>query len=163
METNPAPNPNWLQDEILIGLQKLLALSLDRTPASELLPVTVGTWVEAISRGRDFRESKDRPRFRAAFVTLAENRVTWPAPRDLIEALPKDAAYRLAIGSGSSTAHVAKCFDEINELLHDVPSSPKTEAPTHKPIPLSEDARSLASQLDRFESTARPMTSDDWL
>lgn len=135
----------------MIGLQKLLALSLDRTPASELLPVTVGTWVEAIGRGRDFREVPDRARFRAAFVTLAENRRTWPAPRDLLDALPNDSSYRLAIGSGSSTAHVAKCFDEINELLDGVPGSPNPERREHKPVPLSDDARALANQLDHVE------------
>lgn len=77
------------------GLQKLLSLSLDRTPAAELLPITVGTWVEAITRGRKFDRGLDTPRFRAAFVTLADSRKAWPLPRDFIDALPERSQLRL--------------------------------------------------------------------
>ena len=31
----------WLLDEVLNGLQKLFCLSLDRTPAADMLPVLV--------------------------------------------------------------------------------------------------------------------------
>jgi hypothetical protein len=87
---------NWIQDEILQGLQKLLSLSLDRTPAAELLPITVGTWVEAINRGREFDQELDTQRFRDAFVTLADSRRAWPLPKDFIDDLPERSQLRLA-------------------------------------------------------------------
>lgn len=77
------------------GLQKLLSLSLDRTPASELLPITVGAWVEVIANKGDFDQELDAPRFQAAFLTLATNRGTWPAPKDFLEALPSRSQLKL--------------------------------------------------------------------
>lgn len=74
----------------------MLALSLDRTPASELLPITVGTWVEAITLNREFDQDQDTARFRAAFTTLAATRSTWPAPRDFVDTLPPRSQLALA-------------------------------------------------------------------
>ena len=79
----------WLLDEIATGLQKLACLSLDRTPAAELLTATARVWHEAITDGRAFDEQRDSPRIRQAFRTLAATREQWPAPRHLVEALPK--------------------------------------------------------------------------
>jgi hypothetical protein len=73
----------WLRDEILAGLQKLYCLGLDRTPAAEILQGTAEAWVEAITTGRVF----DR-QLRKAFVNLAGNRTSWPAPAHFVEAMP---------------------------------------------------------------------------
>lgn len=100
------------------GLQKLLSLSLDRTPAGELLPITVGTWVEAITRGREFERSLDVPRFRAAFVTLADSRRVWPLPKDFIEALPERAQLRLAKTTiKADPARAAAAIEEAKQAL----------------------------------------------
>ena len=79
---------DWLTREILTGFQKLLCLGLDRQPAGEVLPGTAQAWVEAITFNREFDEAQDAPRFRRAFVQLAATRITWPAPRDFLDALP---------------------------------------------------------------------------
>lgn len=83
------PSTEWLLVEILTGLQKLACLSLDRTPAAELLTATARVWHEAITDGRAFDEQRDAPRIRQAFRTLANTREQWPAPKHLIDALPK--------------------------------------------------------------------------
>lgn len=81
--------PKWLLIELGKGLQKLATLSLDRTPAAELLTATARVWHEAITDGRAFDEQRDAPRIRQSFRTLANTREQWPAPKHLIEALPK--------------------------------------------------------------------------
>jgi hypothetical protein len=78
----------WLRDEILAGLQKLYCLGLDRTPAAEILQGTAEAWVEAITTGRVFDRQLDTPRLRKAFVNLAGNRTSWPAPAHFVEAMP---------------------------------------------------------------------------
>lgn len=50
---------------------------------------TAAAWVEAVTGGRKFEEARDRPRFRAAFVSLAQTREQWPAPRHFLDALPR--------------------------------------------------------------------------
>lgn len=78
----------WLKTEILTGLQKLLCLGLERTPATDLLQGTAMAWVEVMAQGRAWDRARDTPRIRTAFVTLAANRGSWPAPRDFLAALP---------------------------------------------------------------------------
>lgn len=57
---------------------------------------TAAAWVEAITTGRKFDEARDRPRFRAAFVTLAQTREQWPQPKHFLDALPR--VEQVAIG-----------------------------------------------------------------
>lgn len=78
----------WLELEILTGLQKLSCLSLDRTPAAEILPGTAQAWAEAIADGREWDERRDAQRMRTAFVTLARTMRRWPAPAEFLDALP---------------------------------------------------------------------------
>lgn len=108
---------NWIQDEILRGLQKLLALSLERTPAGELLPITVGAWVEAIMRGRAFDEALDVPRFRSAFVTMAEHRRTWPTPADFLAALPDRETFKALPAKTPAPEEAARVIAEIRAKL----------------------------------------------
>ncbi len=79
----------WLRDEILTGLQKIYCLSLDRTPAAEILPGTAETWLEAATHERKWDQGRDVPRVRAAFATMCRERRQWPAPRDFMDALPE--------------------------------------------------------------------------
>lgn len=79
----------WIHDEILDGLSRLLCLSLERTPAADMIVGTAAAWGEAITHKRKFDQAQDTPRFREAFKTLANLRRTWPAPIDFMDALPK--------------------------------------------------------------------------
>ena len=85
----------WLHDEILDGLSKLLCLSLDRTPASDLIAGTAMTWCEALA-DMDWDQTRDTPRIRGAFATLARTREQWPAPRHFRDVLPPSKQLRLA-------------------------------------------------------------------
>lgn len=86
----------WIHDAILDGLSRLLCLGMDRTPAADMIAGTAAAWVEAITTGRSFDEARDRPRFRAAFVTLAQTREMWPQPKHFLDALPR--VEQVAIG-----------------------------------------------------------------
>jgi ribosome modulation factor len=85
------PNNQWLLTLIARGLQKLTTLSLDRTPSMETIDATAYTWLEAITADREWDETRDTPRFRAAFATLERDRTSWPAPRHLLDAVPRVA------------------------------------------------------------------------
>lgn len=79
---------DWVMDEILTGLQKLVCLGLDRQPAGELLQLTAGTWHEVITHNRVFNQAQDQPRFRDAFATLMGECTQWPTPRQFLDCLP---------------------------------------------------------------------------
>ena len=76
-----------VKEEIMLGLQKLLALQLERSPALETLAKTGLVWMEAIGHNRCLTD-EDAPRFREAFVLLAARCKSWPAPAALFEVLP---------------------------------------------------------------------------
>ena len=76
-----------VKEEIMFGLQKLLALQLERSPALETLDKTGLVWMEAIGYERCFAD-EDAPRFREAFVRLAARCKSWPSPVALLEVLP---------------------------------------------------------------------------
>lgn len=78
----------WLRDELLAGLQRIYCLGMERTPAAEILPGTAEAWCAAVSHGRVFDRDLDAERIRAAFVTLASTRTSWPAPTHLMDAMP---------------------------------------------------------------------------
>lgn len=77
-----------VKEEIMFGLQKLLALQLERSPALETLDKTGLVWMEAIGHNRSFAD-EDAPRFREAFVLLAARCKSWPSPAALLEVLPE--------------------------------------------------------------------------
>lgn len=46
-------------------------------------------WHEAVTTGRVWDQQRDTPRIRAAFVSMANTRESWPAPRHFLDALPR--------------------------------------------------------------------------
>ena len=78
----------WLLDEVLNGLQKMFCLSLDRTPAAEMLPGTAQAWLEAITDGKAWQKGRDADRIAAGFRTLARIARRWPAPAEFLDVLP---------------------------------------------------------------------------
>jgi hypothetical protein len=79
---------DWLHDEVLTGLQKLVCLSLPGTPALEIIAGTAMAWGEALEYGRVWDEARDTPRIRAAFTALLALSTDWPAPGRLLELMP---------------------------------------------------------------------------
>lgn len=71
------------------GLQRLACLSLDRTPAAEMLPGTALAWIDAITDGRAWDRDRDQPRVKRAFVVLSKTMRRWPAPVEFLDAMPR--------------------------------------------------------------------------
>lgn len=118
-------------DEIATGLQKLYLLSLDRTPAAELLTGTAQAWLEAITEGRSWEPARDTPRLRAAFVTLASTRESWPAPKHFLDALPRAEQRQLGYEiKRTSPEEATRRLAEIRTILDE--PLPEFKAP---PIP----------------------------
>jgi hypothetical protein len=150
---------DWLAIELLNGLTKLLSLGLDRTPASDVIEITVGTWHEAITTGRVFDQSRDTPRVRAAFVTLAQTAERWPQPRHFLDALPRieQAALRYEVKPVSPEeaerrmAEIRKTLDENAPGFHVEPNAatPEREGP-----PLAEVERELQAHYGKSKVAA---------
>lgn len=77
-------------------MSKLLCLSLERTPAAEMIAGTAAMWVEVAEVRRAWDEERDRLRVRSAFVQLAASRRLWPAPIDFLEAVAAQPFPKLA-------------------------------------------------------------------
>ena len=118
---------DWLAIEILTGIQKLLCLGLDRTPATDLIDGTVMAWHEAITVGRTFDQQRDTGRIRSAFVTLASTRETWPTPKHFLDALPRVEQAALAYEVKPATKEqAAAALAKIKEVLGE-------PLPVHRP------------------------------
>jgi hypothetical protein len=110
-------------------MQKLLPLSLESTPAAEVMPGTALAWHEVLVHGRAFDPARDRPRFREAFRTLAARQRRWPAPVDFLEALPRIETPHgaKAIDSDAGRAVGMQHIASIAEKLRIEPVRPYTE------------------------------------
>ena len=121
---------DWILEEILTGLQKLLPLSLENTPASEVMPGTALAWHEALVHGRNFEPVRDRQRFRESFRTLAAKQRRWPAPVDFLEAMPRIEPERIRQPQLDSDAARAASLQHIADIaakLRVEPVKPFTE------------------------------------
>lgn len=78
---------DWLSDEIITGLQKLVLLRLPGAPPEDAVVGTVEVWIEALTYRRQWDESLDRPRIRRAFALLCGGSDSWPSPKMLVDGL----------------------------------------------------------------------------
>ena len=68
-------------------MNRLLSLSLDRTPAAELLGETARTWADALWPGRAWYDT-DAERIAEGFRRMAGAIEQWPAPAVFLRHLP---------------------------------------------------------------------------
>lgn len=87
--------PDWFHNAILDGLQRLYCLSLARTPAAELYPATILTWVETLADGMSWEQDRDEARIAKTFRILERTRTEWPLPRNFLEALVPTGSPRI--------------------------------------------------------------------
>lgn len=80
--------PAWLQNQVIDGLQRLMALRLPGSPSEDMVVGTARVWLEAISFNRVLERERDSFRLRTAFTLLCRDCRQWPAPADLISRLP---------------------------------------------------------------------------
>jgi len=79
----------WFKDAVISGLQMLLALRLRNAPSAETTQALTKVWLAALSsRPIQWDETQDLPRLKKAFTELAARSTHWPAPADLIAAMP---------------------------------------------------------------------------
>lgn len=95
-----------------------MCLSLERTPAADLIEGTAAMWCEAVTHDRVFDERLDKPRFRGAFATLARTRTTWPAPLHFMEAMP--AREQLALTKQTIKADPARAERAMHEIAREL-------------------------------------------
>lgn len=106
---------DWFQNEMIDGLTKLMSLSLDRTPASDVLQITAATWIDAATWERAWERERDTARIRGAFATLSRTCDHWPSPKQFLAALPDSTQLRLA-GAGERPVDPP----ELREVLRTV-------------------------------------------
>ena len=104
-----------LQEELASGLQRLLALRLRGQPAQDVIESTLAAWYDAVLR----RGVTDRDRLRHAFVTLSQTCTHWPAPKELIDAIPSsvDNTTKLPPPRRSERATALKNIARLRELI----------------------------------------------
>ena len=100
-----------------MGIARLAALSLPRTPPADTLEVTTAVWFDALNTGMAWDEGRDRMRLRSAFGKLATTCEMWPGPKRLIDCLPPVPRQRALPPRLSDPAVAAKAQDEIRALL----------------------------------------------
>lgn len=123
-----------VKEEIMLGLQKLLALQLERSPALETLDKTGLVWMEAIGYERCFADD-DAPRFREAFVRLAARCKSWPSPAALLEVLPERPPLPALPEPEISPEQRAENLAFLDDLLAGIRmpgSKPREEAEQHR-------------------------------
>lgn len=128
-------NPNeWMKNEILNGLSKLLTLSLERQPSFELIEGTGATWLEALSAGKLWDRDRDTRRIRNAFSELAIMSSQWPVPRDFMAVLrPPSKPTFTAIGHERPTGPQS-VSPYVQKIIEDLAKSLSVASPLKYPL-----------------------------
>lgn len=80
---------DWLEKEIVRGLQALFILNLDFTPSADTIKAAGNVWIGTMcSLPHTWQEDRDKPRIQAAFRNLAATSTRWPVPKNFIDAMP---------------------------------------------------------------------------
>lgn len=81
--------PQWLENSVIEGLQMLLTLRLRNAPASDTIDAVVDVWVALFAaRPIGWDEQRDTPRLHQAFAKVGGKLDYWPAPANVLEAMP---------------------------------------------------------------------------
>lgn len=100
-----------------MGIARLAALSLPRTPPADTLEVTTAVWFDALNTGMAWDERRDRMRLRSAFGKLATTCEMWPGPKRLLDCLPPVPRQRALPPRLADPAVAAKAQDEIRAMF----------------------------------------------
>ena len=87
------PDPlQFINEEVKIGLQRLVCLRLEGTPPADVLGFTGQIWVDAMRQlPIGWNAPQDKGRIAASFNVLIRQSTRWPAVKHLIDNLPKRA------------------------------------------------------------------------
>jgi hypothetical protein len=108
----------WIQREIARGLQGLIALRLPGAPGEDTVSLTLDVWCAALEpRGAGWHEAPDAERIRRAFGALFLRCRQWPAPAELLDALPPPEPVQLLPAPKFSAEEVAANRARIQALM----------------------------------------------
>ena len=111
---------DWMKKELMTGFQKLLCLSMDRTPAQDLIMGTVEAWLEALTFNKIWDQERDTQRIQEAFRTVVRTKKYWPAPVEFIECLPAITERPALPAKTFTDAERLSNLDNLAEMAKDV-------------------------------------------
>lgn len=80
----------WFLNELVTGLQKLISLSLNGSPAMETIQLTAVSWAETLwAAPIGWHSELDAERIQQAFLRIMRDIERWPAPKHLLNYLPQ--------------------------------------------------------------------------
>lgn len=110
-------------------MQKLLCLRLQGQPPDDAVEGTLLAWREAL--GEHWSEERDAPRVQEGFRVLMRTCTHWPAPADLVAAMPLIASPQhdpmLKLTSEESQRRGLQRCNEILERLGASIEAPETQ------------------------------------
>ena len=81
--------PQWMLSEVAGGLQRLVLLALPGTPAAETIEGTARAWADALWYApKAWDRDLDAPRIATAFRVIGHRLERFPAPKDILTAMP---------------------------------------------------------------------------
>ncbi len=108
----------WIEREVARGLQGLVALRLPGAPGEDAVTLTLDIWLAALAvRVTGWTEATDAARLQVAFRTLYANCTTWPAPRQLLDALPIRAPPRALPAPRMSAEERARNRARLQQMM----------------------------------------------
>jgi hypothetical protein len=79
---------HWFAVAIANGIQRLMVLNLENTPAARTVELTTSTWIDTLWKTRAWDAALDETRISEAFRQLALSSERWPAPVHFLRRLP---------------------------------------------------------------------------
>ena len=108
---------NWLQAEIVEGIQKLMALRLRNTSPSDTLKATAVVWFDVFnSRPITWDQELDTKRIKKGFTELCAYSDSWPSPSDFFRALPS-RHQALMLPDNSNKSYSPETKKMVDDLL----------------------------------------------
>ncbi|MCP1659311.1 hypothetical protein [Neisseria perflava] len=113
--------PANLYNEMVGGLQMMLALRLSGAPAADTVGALAQAWEIALTCNRVWDATLDAGRFQTAFAVLAGQINRWPVPADVLNALPpRPEPPKLAHRYAPTAAEKAQGKDNLRRIAESV-------------------------------------------
>jgi hypothetical protein len=113
--------PDWFRRAVADGLKVLVALSLPGEPALDLMPATKRLWVHLLWNCNRAWQPDDAARVLEAFTVLATRIDRWPAPRQLLDALPRRPRPQPALPAPKADPEKARRYiEQMRRMLRGV-------------------------------------------
>lgn len=112
---------DWFADQVISGVQALIALHLPGGPPADTIGYTGQVWINTLwSASSDWQMERDAQRINEAFTQLSRRCDRWPAPVKLLESLPARAqpvSLPPPISESRRRENSARLREIVNSLL----------------------------------------------